>query len=217
MPKTNSTESQTLEFKRQWTDRALEDLAAFANTAGVTLLLGIRVTSETLYGPYSSVLPNLLFAQTFHFAGVIECWSTGTTRIIRLCREQGLPVPQFAHWQGGVRVTFLKDPYTPERLRRMGLNERQVKTVLYVKEHGRITNKEFQKISEVSKPTATRDLESLVSAGIIRRKGTIGRGVHNVLRAHKRLKGLLNGSKRAQRGNKGTLKGQNGVDRGQDA
>ncbi|MGB9898551.1 helix-turn-helix domain-containing protein, partial [Thermanaerothrix sp.] len=34
-------EDETVEFKRQWTDRALEDLAAFANTRGGTLLIGI--------------------------------------------------------------------------------------------------------------------------------------------------------------------------------
>jgi len=46
MPKINAVEGQTLEFKRQWTDRALEDLAAFANTKGGTLLLGIRDDGE---------------------------------------------------------------------------------------------------------------------------------------------------------------------------
>lgn len=46
MPKTDATENQTLEFKRQWTDRALEDLAAFANTDGGVLILGIRDDGE---------------------------------------------------------------------------------------------------------------------------------------------------------------------------
>ncbi len=32
MPKIAQQEGETLEYKRQWTDRALEDLAAFANT-----------------------------------------------------------------------------------------------------------------------------------------------------------------------------------------
>ncbi len=62
-------------------------------------------------------------------------WGSGTTRIIRLCREQGLPDPDFANWQDGFRVIFLQDPYTPEWLRQLGLSERQIKAVLYVKEH----------------------------------------------------------------------------------
>lgn len=48
MPKFNQAESQRLEFKREWTDRALEDLAAFANTEGGTLLIGIRDDGEVV-------------------------------------------------------------------------------------------------------------------------------------------------------------------------
>ncbi len=36
------SESQTVEWKREWTDRALEDLAAFANTSGGVLLIGVQ-------------------------------------------------------------------------------------------------------------------------------------------------------------------------------
>ncbi len=92
------------------------------------------LTPEALYGPHSSVLRNPLIARAFYFAGVIERWGTGTTRIIRLCREQELPEPDFAHCQGGVRVTFLKDPYTPERLRQMGLNERQIRIIAVLRD-----------------------------------------------------------------------------------
>ncbi|MEN6569636.1 MAG: hypothetical protein ABFC18_06475 [Rikenellaceae bacterium] len=37
----------------------------------------------------------------------------------------------------------------------------QIKIVLYVKEHVKITNAEYQKINSVSKTTATRDLAEL--------------------------------------------------------
>jgi len=46
MPKIRESESETLEFKRQWTDKALEDLAAFANTDGGALLIDIREDGE---------------------------------------------------------------------------------------------------------------------------------------------------------------------------
>jgi len=36
-----------------------------------------------------------------------------------------------------------------ENLRKMGLNERQIKAVMYVKEKGRITNKEYQNVANV--------------------------------------------------------------------
>ncbi|MEJ5251082.1 MAG: helix-turn-helix domain-containing protein [Armatimonadota bacterium] len=135
------------------------------------------LTPQALYGPHASVLRNPLIAQAFYFAGVIERWGSGTTRIVDLCREQDLPEPEFANWQGGVRVVFFKNPYTPERLRAMDLNERQIKAVMYVKERGSITNQEYQALTGVSKRTASDDLTDLVQKGIlIKTGGQRGRG-----------------------------------------
>ncbi len=134
------------------------------------------LTPQSLRGPHSSVLRNPLLAQAFYFAGFIERWGTGTTRIIAQCRDQGLAEPEFESWQGGVRVTFLKDPYTPERLRALGLNDRQILAVMYVKERGRIRNREYQALTGVKERTATAELSSLVEVGIFERLGTTGRG-----------------------------------------
>ena len=138
------------------------------------------LTPEALYGPHSSVLRNPLIAQAFYFAGVIERWGTGTTRIIRLCREQGLPEPEFANRQGGFLVAFVKAPYTPERLRAMGLNERQIKAVLYVKEHGAISNRDYRRLAGVSDETARRELMALVARGLLQVQGK-GRATKYVL------------------------------------
>lgn len=75
---------------------------------------------------------------------------------------------------GGILVTLFKDRYTEDQLRKMGLNDRQVKSVLYVVEKGSITNSEYQKLSDTSKPTATRDLQELEAKGILTNKGTKG-------------------------------------------
>lgn len=48
MPTVDQAEGQRLEYKREWTDRALEDLAAFANTDGGELLIGIRDDGEVV-------------------------------------------------------------------------------------------------------------------------------------------------------------------------
>ena len=48
-------------------------------------------------------------------------------------------------------------------IKELGLNDRQVKAVLYVKEKGKITNSEYQEINSVSKRTATNDLTELVN------------------------------------------------------
>lgn len=169
------------------------------------------LTPELLYQPHSSVLRNPLIAQAFYFAGVIERWGTGTTRIVRLCREQGLPEPEFANRQGGFQVTFLKDPYTAERLRRLGLNERQIKAVMYVKEHGSIGNKEYQTLTGIAKATASRDLDDLVKREIFVKIGKTGRGTYYALkgserdqRAHEGLKKDSKEPQTGQRGNKAT-------------
>ena len=42
MPRLDLHEGEEVEFKRQWTDQALEDVAAFANTGGGTLFIGVE-------------------------------------------------------------------------------------------------------------------------------------------------------------------------------
>ena len=66
------------------------------------------------------------------------------------------------HKADGFIVTLFKDKFSEEELRKIGLNARQIKAVLYVKGKGRITNGEYQEINSVSKRTATNDLSELV-------------------------------------------------------
>jgi len=61
------------------------------------------------------------------------------------------------------------------------LNERQLQTVYYVKKSGRISNTEHQKLTGVSRPTATRDLDEMTKKGILKKVGTTGKGTHYVL------------------------------------
>jgi len=170
----NLQEGETIELKREWTDRALEDLAAFANTRDGILLL----------------------AQAFYYAGYIERWGTGTARILALCRGQGLPEPEFDAGSYHFCVHFLKDPYTPERLRRMGLNERQIQAVLYLKMYGKVTNSAYQSLTGTARRTASRDLEALVRMGLLERIGETGKGTHYILK----------GTQRGQTGHKGDIK-----------
>ncbi len=139
------------------------------------------ITVEDLKrSPHDSSLRNPLLAQVFYFAGWIERWGSGTTRILELCRRQGLPEPAFRSEKGRFELVFYQDPYSEERLRNMGLNDRQVKAVLWVKEHGRSTNREYRELSEVSAEAARQDLTVLVARSILQRKGN-GRSTSYVL------------------------------------
>ena len=124
---------------------------------------------------------NPLIAYTFYLAGLIERWGSGTRRIVDLCKEQGLPEPEYKEEHGGFSVWFYKDVYNEENLRKKGLNERQIKAVMYMKQKERITNKEYQELNQCSRNTATNDLKTLTQRGIIKESGKKGAGSYYVI------------------------------------
>lgn len=134
------------------------------------------ITVEQLKKPHQSFLRNTLIAKVFYLAGYIEQYGSGTVRMVEWMKEAGLPEPEYKEEMGGFSVYFYKDIYTEENLRKMGLNERQIKAVMYVKEKGKITNKEYQELLDVSKRTATNDMEELVQKKLFEKIGTRGKG-----------------------------------------
>ncbi len=93
--------------------------------------------------------------------------------MVELCKEQGLPEPEFKELGGGFSVIFYKNIYNKEHLGKLGLNERQIKAVLYLKERGEITTSTLKKlIPAVSEKTLYRDLKELVEKNMIREIGT---------------------------------------------
>ena len=110
---------------------------------------------------------------------MIERWGTGIQRIIDSCQKQNLPIPIFEEYQG-FRVIFRK-PYAKEELRKLGLNERQIKAVEYVEKKGSITNREYRELTKVAKCTATKDLRELVKNGVFKVVGKSKREIKYVL------------------------------------
>ena len=156
----------------------------------------LEVTIEAIK-KHSSYPRNPLIAYTFYLAGLIEKWGSGTKRIVDLCKEQGLPEPEYKEEHGGFSVWFYKDIYTEENLKKMGLNERQIKAVMFTKQNERITNTEYQTICNVKKRQATNDLLELEKIKILKRIGTTGKGTYYILE-----------HQRGKRGNEGVSKGQ---------
>jgi ATP-dependent DNA helicase RecG len=116
--------------------------------------------------PYNPDIAHALFR-----SGYIESWGRGTIKIINECKKAGIPEPVFTYDSSDISVEFRKDIYNEKHLQSLDLNVRQVKAVLYVKEKGRITNKEYQDINNTTDRTALRDLETLVELKIIKRIG----------------------------------------------
>jgi ATP-dependent DNA helicase RecG len=117
---------------------------------------------------------NPLIADICFKAGYIDLWGRGTLKIINACREAQLPEPEIIEQDGGLLVTLFKNRYTQEQLKKLGLNERQIKAVLYVVDNGKITNSKYQEVCKVSKATATRDIRGLEQKGLFVNRGTKG-------------------------------------------
>ena len=140
-----------------------------------------EVPIEKLKTNHLSKPRNRLLAKIFYDAGLIESWGRGTIKIVENCIKQGLPEPDFIEEYGVMTVKFYKDIYTEENLRKIGLNERQIKAVMYVKQRGNITNKEYRTINKVSDETARLELNDLTEKEIFTPKGK-GRSVKYVFK-----------------------------------
>ena len=141
-----------------------------------------EVPVESLKTNHLSRPRNKLLAETFYYAGFIESWGRGTLKIVEECVEQGLPEPDFLEENGVMTVIFYKDKWNEENLKKLGLNERQMKAVLFVKEKGKITNTEYQILCKLKKRQTTDDLKDLENKNIFIRIGSTGKGTYYILK-----------------------------------
>lgn len=152
-----------------------------------------KLTITDLKKPHRSFPGNPLIAQIFYLADYIQKAGSGTIEMIKQCRHSGLPEPEFVNNRGvEFKVILGRDLFTESFLSRLGLNERQLKAVKYVKEKGKISNSEYRKIFSISKRQATNDLNYLEKKAVLNRFGKTGRGTYYVLRG---TKGALKGQK----------------------
>jgi ATP-dependent DNA helicase RecG len=98
-----------------------------------------------------------------------------------IATEAGLPEPVIQEEQEGLGITFLKDIFTEDYLRKLEVNERQIRAILHVKEKGQITNSDYQKINEIGKSVAATELQNLVDKRLLIRIGSTGRGTKYML------------------------------------
>ena len=139
-------------------------------------LLPDELNVEMLKAKHPSHPRNKNIAEVFFKAGYIEAWGRGISIMMDACQKAGLPEPTIEEVAGGMQITFLKDFLAEDYLKRLGVNERQVEAVKYVKKNGKITNKEYQKINDCSRNTASGDLANLVEKGILKPSNVKGAG-----------------------------------------
>lgn len=144
-------------------------------------LLPQGISPESLRRQHPSRPRNPLIADVCFKGGYIDAWGRGTLKIFNSCREVGLPEPEIIEQDGGILVTLL-DKFNEAALKKTGLNERQMNTILYMTEKGELTNAKYQKLNAVGKTLATKELQDLIEKDLITQTGTKGRGSKYILK-----------------------------------
>jgi len=141
------------------------------------------LTLAALKRSHSSRPRNPIIADVSFKGGYIDAWGRGTIKIMDTCKEAELPEPEMQEQDGGFIITLFKNNLTQEQLTKLGLNDRQVKAVVFVKEKGRISNADYQELFSVSKATATRDLTELLDKfALLEKVGQTGAGTTYILK-----------------------------------
>jgi len=129
------------------------------------------LTPEKLRHPHASIPHNPLIAEPLFWVRYIEKLGTGTLDMIALCREAGLPEPEFRQDGGQWVVTLWRDWLSDAVVAQLGLSARQKTAVSLAKSTGRITNALYQQATGTGRTTAKRDLDVLVTKGVLLRYG----------------------------------------------
>jgi len=158
-----------------------------------------QITIDSLKKPHTSYPNNPLLAEVLYLADYIQKAGSGTLEMIKQCKNSGLPEPEFfLEFENEFRIIISRDIFTEDFFAKMGLNERQIKAVKYVKGKGKIRNKEYQEICDVKKRQATDDLKELEEKKVLQRIGKTGKGTYYILK----------GRQRGEKGIKGAPKGR---------
>lgn len=116
--------------------------------------------------PYNPDIANALFR-----SGYIESWGRGTIKIIKECKQFGIPEPIFSYDSSDISVEFRKDIYNENYLNGLELNKRQLDAILFFKTKKEIVTSEYMKRFDITDRTARRDLIELVEKNILTREG----------------------------------------------
>jgi ATP-dependent DNA helicase RecG len=99
------------------------------------------MTVEDLKKKQSSRPHNPILASAFFKGGLIEAWGRGTLKIVDECKKAGLPEPDIEKNSGGISVIIYRNIFSEKQLKEKGLNHRQIKAVMYVRENGKIVSR----------------------------------------------------------------------------
>ena len=90
--------------------RATVSLAIFDDRLEITNpgRLPVPLTPKTIKEPHGSYPYNLRIAQVLYLSTNLERWGIGVSRMVELCREQGVPEPEYMTDGHEVKIVFKK-------------------------------------------------------------------------------------------------------------
>jgi ATP-dependent DNA helicase RecG len=156
-------------------------------------LLPSTLTIESLKRRHSSKPRNRLIAEMLFKIKYIEKFGSGTTKMIRVCRERGVPEPEFCEQDEDFMVTLRRSSVNVLLDQPQLLNERQKQAIEYLKTHESITTLEFVSLVRCHERTARKDLAELVRLNVVVKQG-MGKYTQYVLHSGFRHFPVVDGS-----------------------
>jgi len=128
------------------------------------------LTVAQLYMEHPSRPHNRRLADAFYRARLIEHWGTGTLRMVSAFEGSGLPRPEYRYEMGTFIVCFRSAVNLRAHSGDIALNDRQREAVAMAVAQGSITRLEYADKLGISKRQALRDLNELVTLGVLSRE-----------------------------------------------
>ncbi len=134
------------------------------------------LSAEQLLVKHPSRRRNEKISQVFFAKNLIDRFGSGIQRILRLCKENDIPQPEFYEYLDGFMVKFyFKQPIGPKKLlddfEQMGLSERQTNILKLLARNNGLKSPEIISILNIAERTLRRDLNDLLNLGLIRFEG----------------------------------------------
>jgi ATP-dependent DNA helicase RecG len=141
-------------------------------------LFGV-VTEENMDHEQSNRNPVVM--RMLQDSGLVENRGTGIATMVQAMRQANLEPPGFIDKRSSFWVIFqnhtMIDSAAVEWLGKLStvrLSDHQRLALVYLRRHGHMANRDYQRLNNVDGPTATKDLRGLVGAGLVNQHGTRG-------------------------------------------
>lgn len=112
---------------------------------------------------------------------IVENRGSGIDTMIHTMKTAHLEPPQFKETRNSFIVTFKNHNFIDDEaiawlnsISDVPMNDRQAAALVYTKNNGRITNREYQELNSIDSVTATREIKYLLQNELIIQNGTRG-------------------------------------------